>query len=43
MAFHVSKMVMFIASSIECSTILQIHIEEEAFHDMLLHLGVDVE
>lgn len=37
MAFHVSTM-MFIASSIECSTILWTHLEEEAFHDMPLHL-----
>ena len=43
MAFHVSTMMMFIASSIECSTILRTHLEEEAFHDMPLHLGNDVE
>ena len=43
MAYHVSTMMMFIASSIECSTISRTHLEEEAFHDMPLHLGDDVE
>jgi len=43
MAFHVSTIMMFIASSIECSTIFWTHLEEEAFHDMPLHLGDDVE
>jgi hypothetical protein len=42
-AFHVSTVMMFIASNIECSTILRTHLEEEAFHDMPLHLGDDVE
>jgi hypothetical protein len=34
-------MMMFVAS-FECSTILWTHLEEEAFHDMTLHLGDDV-
>jgi hypothetical protein len=41
MEFHVSTMMMFIASSIECSTILRTHPEDEALYDMPLQLGDD--
>jgi hypothetical protein len=34
---------MIVASSVECSTFLQIHLEGEAFLDMPLNLGDNVE